>query len=35
MNCEALELPREWDKTFPKNDKVDHRLQAFFEKHLK
>ena len=24
MKTEELQLTREWDKTFPKSDKVDH-----------
>ena len=29
MKTEALKLVQEWDKTFPKSDKVDHSKVTF------
>ena len=29
MHMEQLTLTQEWDKTFPKNDMVDHRKVTF------
>lgn len=29
MEYETLKLTQEWDKTFPKSDKVDHRKVTF------
>ena len=29
MKTEELKLTQEWDKTFPKSDKVDHRKVTF------
>ena len=33
MKKEALVLTREWDKTFPKSDKVDHRKVTFINRY--
>ncbi len=33
MNCEALNLTREWDKTFPRSDKVDHSKVTFVNRY--
>jgi len=33
MKTEALNLTREWDKTFPKSDKVDHRKVTFANRY--
>ena len=33
MNTEALTLVTEWDKTFPKSDKVNHRKVTFFNRY--
>lgn len=30
---EALTLTREWDKTFPKREKVDHRKVTFHNRY--
>ena len=39
MKTEALTLTREWDKTFPKSDRVDiipfDKLEKFFKEYLK
>ena len=31
-NTVKLELTKEWDKTFPKSEKVDHRKVTFFNR---
>ena len=33
MNNEKLNLTQEWDKTFPKSDKVDHRKVTFHNRY--
>ena len=33
MNTEALTLVTEWDKTFPKSDKVNHRKVTFLNRY--
>ncbi len=33
IRSEALELTREWDKTFPKSDKVDHSKVTFVNRY--
>ena len=33
MKAEALKLTQEWDKTFPKSDKVDHRKVTFINRY--
>ena len=33
MNCEALNLTREWYKTFPRSDKVDHSKVTFVNRY--
>ncbi len=33
MKTEALKLTQEWDKTFPKSDKVDHRKVTFANRY--
>ena len=32
-NTVQLELTKEWDKTFPKSEKVDHRKVTFFNRY--
>ena len=32
-NTVRLELTKEWDKTFPKSEKVDHRKVTFFNRY--
>ncbi len=32
-NTVKLELTKEWDKTFPKSEKVDHRKVTFFNRY--
>ena len=32
MEYETLKLTQEWDKTFPKSDKVDHRKVTFHDR---
>ena len=33
MKIETLNLTQEWDKTFPKSDKVDHRKVTFANRY--
>ena len=33
MNTEALTLVTEWDKTFPKSDRVSHRKVTFLNRY--
>ena len=33
MNNEMLSLTQEWDKTFPKSGKVDHRKVTFHNRY--
>ena len=32
MEYETLKLTQEWDKTFPKSDKMDHRKVTFHDR---
>jgi hypothetical protein len=32
-NMQKLELTQEWDKTFPKSDKVDHKKVTFHNRY--
>ena len=33
MKKEELKLTQDWDKTFPKSDKVDHCKEAFVNRY--
>ena len=33
MNCEKLVLTNEWDKTFPKSEKVNHSKVTFHNRY--
>ena len=33
MKTEELKLVAEWDKTFPKSDKVDHKKVTFINRY--
>lgn len=33
MKTEALQLVQEWDKTFPKSEKTDHRKVTFVNRY--